>query len=83
MPQPTGEGCLSVPGIWHDAMRHPWARVTGTDLDGREVVLEGEGLMAQALQHECDHLEGMLYLQRLPPETRRLAMREVRESDWF
>jgi len=82
-PQPTGEGCLSVPGIWHDAMRHPWARVTGTDLDGREVVLEGEGLMAQALQHECDHLEGMLYLQRLPPETRRIAMREVRESDWF
>ena len=82
-PQPTGEGCLSVPGIWHDAMRHPGARVTGTDLDGREVVLEGEGLMAQALQHECDHLEGMLYLQRLPPETRRLAMREVRESDWF
>ena len=82
-PQPTGEGCLSVPGIWHDAMRHPWARVTGMDLDGREVVLEGEGLMAQALQHECDHLEGMLYLQRLPPETRRIAMREVRESDWF
>lgn len=82
-PVPMGEGCLSVPGLWHDATRHPWARVTGIDLDGEEVVLEGEGLMAQALQHECDHLDGMLYLQRLPADVRRVAMREVRESDWF
>jgi peptide deformylase len=82
-PQPTGEGCLSVPGLWHDALRHPWAKVVGIDLDGNEVVLEGEGLMAQALQHETDHLDGMLYLQRLTPEERRLAMKEIRESDWF
>lgn len=82
-PQPIGEGCLSVPGLWHDAVRHPWARVTGIDLDGNEVVLEGEGLMAQALQHETDHLDGMLYLKRLTPEERRVAMREIRESDWF
>jgi peptide deformylase len=82
-PQPTGEGCLSVPGLWHDALRHPWAKVIGIDLDGNEVVLEGEGLMAQALQHETDHLDGMLYLQRLTPEERRLAMKEIRESDWF
>jgi peptide deformylase len=82
-PQPIGEGCLSVPGLWHDAVRHPWARVTGIDLDGAEVVLEGEGLMAQALQHETDHLDGMLYLKRLTPEERRIAMREIRESDWF
>ncbi|MBS1675161.1 MAG: peptide deformylase [Actinobacteria bacterium] len=82
-PVPTGEGCLSVPGIWHDALRHPWARVEGIDLDGEPVVLEGEGLMAQALQHETDHLDGMVYLSRLDPETRRTAMREVRESNWF
>jgi peptide deformylase len=82
-PQPTGEGCLSVPGLWHDALRHPWAKVIGIDLDGNEVVLEGEGLMAQALQHETDHLDGMLYLQRLTPEERRIAMKEIRESDWF
>ena len=82
-PEPVGEGCLSVPGLWHDALRHPWARVVGTDLDGAEVVLEGEGLLAQALQHETDHLDGMLYLSRLSPEDRRTAMREVRESDWF
>lgn len=82
-PVPTGEGCLSVPGLWHDAMRHPYARVEGIDLDGEKVVLEGTGLMAQALQHETDHLDGMLYLQRLTPEERKIAMRRVRESDWF
>ncbi|MGB3374072.1 MAG: peptide deformylase [Microbacterium sp.] len=81
--QPTGEGCLSVPGLWHDTMRHPWARVEGIDLDGEPVVLEGEGLLAQALQHETDHLDGMVYLGRLEGETRKLAMRQVRESDWF
>ena len=47
------------------------------------VVLEGDGLMAQALQHETDHLDGMLYLDRLDKERRRVALREVRESDWF
>ena len=80
---PTGEGCLSVPGLWHDALRYPWARVEGIDLDGQPVVIEGEGLMAQALQHETDHLDGTLYLARLDAETRRTAMREVRESAWF
>ncbi len=82
-PQPTGEGCLSVPGLWHDALRHPYARVEGIDLDGRKVVLEGEGLMAQMLQHETDHLDGVVYLQRLPKEERARAMKAVRESDWF
>ncbi|MEU1973388.1 peptide deformylase [Microbacterium sp. NPDC019599] len=80
---PTGEGCLSVPGLWHDALRHPHAKVVGMDLDGQEVVLEGDGLLAQALQHETDHLDGMLYLQRLSPEDRKIAMREIRESDWL
>ncbi|MDU0328345.1 peptide deformylase [Microbacterium sp. KSW2-21] len=82
-PEAVGEGCLSVPGLWHNAIRYPWAKVVGIDLDGEEVVLEGEGLLAQALQHETDHLDGMLYLSRLPAETRREAMRQVRESDWF
>lgn len=81
--EPMDEGCLSVPGLWHPAQRHPWARVEGIDLDGAPVVLEGTGLMAQALQHECDHLDGMLYLKRLDPERRKQAMREVRESSWF
>ncbi|WP_309066361.1 peptide deformylase [Microbacterium sp.] len=82
-PQPTGEGCLSVPGLWHETPRHPWARVEGIDLDGNTVVIEGEGLLAQALQHETDHLAGKVYLSRLEGDTRKLAMRQVRESDWF
>ncbi len=82
-PELVGEGCLSVPGLWHEALRHPHATVTGIDLDGNEVVLEGDGLLAQALQHETDHLDGKLFLERLPAETRRIAMREIRESSWF
>ncbi|MDR6867790.1 peptide deformylase [Microbacterium resistens] len=82
-PVPTGEGCLSVPELWHDALRHPWARVEGIDLDGAPVVLEGDGLFAQCLQHETDHLDGRVYISRLDPETRRVAMREIRESSWF
>ncbi|MDL5349986.1 peptide deformylase [Microbacterium sp. zg-YB36] len=82
-PVPMGEGCLSVPGLWHDAIRHPHAKVVGIDLDGNELVLEGDGLLAQALQHETDHLDGKLFLDRLTPEDRRTAMREVRESAWF
>ena len=82
-PALVGEGCLSVPGLWHEALRYPRARVTGTDLDGNEIEIEGDGVLAQALQHETDHLDGTLYLDRLPAETRRLAMREIRESTWF
>ncbi|SJN19623.1 Peptide deformylase [Microbacterium esteraromaticum] len=82
-PELVGEGCLSVPGLWHDTPRHPWARVEGIDLDAQPVVLEGEGLLAQALQHETDHLEGRVYLSRLEGDVRKQAMREVRESDWF
>ncbi|RKT31152.1 peptide deformylase [Microbacterium sp. AG1240] len=82
-PDLVGEGCLSIPNVWHEALRHPYARVVGMDVNGDELVLEGEGLMAQALQHETDHLAGMLFISRLPPETRRQAMREIRESDWF
>ena len=81
--QPTGEGCLSVPGLWHKTPRHPFARVRGIDLDGNEIEVSGTGLMAQALQHETDHLDGILYLDRLEKDERRAAMKEVRESDWF
>lgn len=82
-PELVGEGCLSIPNVWHEALRHPYAKVTGIDLDGNEIVLEGEGLMAQALQHETDHLDGKLFISRLPAESRREAMREIRESSWF
>lgn len=82
-PVPIQEGCLSVPGFSFPRLRHPWARVTGVDAAGRAVVFEGEGLMAQALQHECDHLDGRLYIEGLEPDVKRAAMREIRLSDWF
>lgn len=82
-PVATGEGCLSVPGLWFEVMRHPWARVRGVDLQQNPVVIEGEGLLAQALQHECDHLDGRLYLSRLDRRQRGAALRQIRESDWF
>ncbi|MBP6684395.1 MAG: peptide deformylase, partial [Leucobacter sp.] len=82
-PQPTGEGCLSVPDLWFDVMRYPYAKVRGIDLYGNEVIIEGEGLKAQALQHECDHLDGKLYISRLERAARGEAMRQIRTSDWF
>jgi len=82
-PELVDEGCLSVPGLWYPTKRYPFARVTGIDLTGKPVAVAGEGLMAQALQHETDHLDGLLYLDRLDKENRRAAMKEVRESDWF
>ncbi|WP_336659193.1 peptide deformylase [Leucobacter sp. USHLN153] len=79
----TGEGCLSVPDLWFEVPRYPRATVRGIDLDGEPVEISGEGLMAQALQHECDHLDGKLYLSRLDRETRGEAMRQIRSSSWF
>lgn len=82
-PELLDEGCLSVPGLYFQRLRYPEARVTGVDLDGNEVELNGTGLMAQALQHETDHLDGRLYIDGLDKETKREAMRQIRESDWF
>ena len=77
------EGCLSVPGFYFPRMRHPYARVEGQDLDGRTLVLEGTGLMAQALQHEMDHLDGHLFIEGLEAETKREAMRLIRLAPWY
>lgn len=82
-PSLIDEGCLSVPGFYFLRMRHPWARVTGIDLQGNAIELAGDGLLAQALQHEVDHLEGKLFIEGLDKERKREAMRLIRESDWF
>jgi peptide deformylase len=82
-PELIDEGCLSVPGFYFPRLRYPHAKVTGVDLAGSPVVLEGDGLMAQALQHECDHLDGKLYIEGLDPEIKREAMRAVRQAEWF
>lgn len=82
-PELVDEGCLSVPGFYFPRLRYPWARVTGIDLDGNPIELAGDGLMAQALQHETDHLDGHLYIEGLEPETKREAMRAIRQSPWW
>ena len=75
----TEEGCLSVPNLWYPLARANYAKVEGIDLDGNPVTVEGTGLMARCLQHECDHLDGKIYLDRLEKATRVRAMRELRE----
>ncbi|CAN5330084.1 peptide deformylase [soil metagenome] len=82
-PELVDEGCLSVPGFYFPRLRYPWARVTGVDADGNPVEISGEGLMAQALQHETDHLDGKLYIEGLDPEVKRAAMRQIRQAEWF
>ncbi|WP_324651156.1 peptide deformylase [Georgenia sp. H159] len=77
--QDGDEGCLSVPGLWFPTERAWYARVEGIDLDGKKVVVEGEELMARCLQHEVDHLDGMLYIDRLERAQRKKAMRAIRE----
>ena len=78
--QDDDEGCLSVPGLWFPTRRSWYARVVGEDLDGKEVVVEGTGLMARCLQHEVDHLDGHLYLDRLDRSVRKKAMKAIREQ---
>lgn len=77
------EGCLSVPELWHKTPRYEFAKVTGVDLDGNDVEIEGDGLMAQMLQHECDHLDGLVYLDRLEDDERKKAMKSLRATNWF
>lgn len=82
-PELMDEGCLSVPGFYFERLRYPFARVTGVDLDGNPIELSGTGLMAQALQHETDHLDGKLYIEGLDKGIKRDAMRQIREAPWF
>lgn len=82
-PELVDEGCLSVPGFTFPRRRFPWARVRGIDLSGEPFELEGDGLMAQALQHEVGHLNGELYIEGLDPDIKRDAMRLVRSAEWF
>ena len=77
--QDGDEGCLSVPGLWYPTKRAWYARVEGEDLDGRKVVVEGVELMARCLQHEVDHLDGKLFLDRLTGEARKSALRALRD----
>jgi peptide deformylase len=75
------EGCLSVPGVQFEIVRPKVVTVRGLDLDGDEVVVEGDELMGRMLLHEVDHLDGVLLLDRLDPDVRRAALRELRRRE--
>ncbi|WP_297539034.1 peptide deformylase [Amycolatopsis sp.] len=77
------EGCLSVPELWFPTVRAKRALVRGVDVKNEPIEVEGFGVLAQALQHETDHLDGLLYLDRLTTERKKQAMREARDKDWF
>ena len=77
------EGCLSIPGLVIDCRRALSVVAHGFDMHGEPLVVEGREKLARAIQHETDHLDGVLFVDRLDREARRVAMREIRESDWF
>ena len=77
------EGCLSIPGLTFDCRRALSVVAKGFDMYGEPVVIEGSELLARAIQHETDHLDGVLFIDRLDAEARKAAMKEIRESEWF
>jgi len=75
------EGCLSLPGLYFPVQRAMSVRVTGFELDGTPVEIEAHEFLARILQHETDHVNGILFIDRLAEEDRREAMRQIREQD--
>ncbi|WP_026423003.1 peptide deformylase [Actinokineospora inagensis] len=84
MPDPDDdyEGCLSVPGETYPTGRANWAKVTGQDLDGSAIEVEGTGYFARCLQHETDHLDGYLYLHRLVGRHQRASKKMLKSNKW-
>lgn len=76
------EGCLSVPGPYADLDRFEQATVTGVDRTGAPITVSGTGFFARCLQHESDHLEGVLYIDRLPRNRRRRVLRDMEPFEW-
>jgi peptide deformylase len=76
------EGCLSLPGLEFDCRRALRVLAKGFNQHGDAVVIEGSELLARAIQHETDHLDGVLFVDRLDRETRKAAMKAVREAEW-
>lgn len=81
--QTGGEGCLSIPGVGGEVTRAQTVRVRGVTLDGEPVDREVSGLLARCVQHETDHLNGVLFLKHLSTEQRKEAMKAIRQSEWF
>jgi peptide deformylase len=74
------EGCLSIPGMSFELIRPKEVHLVGYDLDGNELSVEADELLARAFQHELDHLDGVLFIERLSDEDRKAAMKLIREQ---
>ncbi|MEI5674059.1 MULTISPECIES: peptide deformylase [Nocardioides] len=77
------EGCLSIPDLSFDCLRALRVVAHGFDMHGEPVTIEGSDYLARAIQHETDHLDGVLFVDRLDGETRKAAMKAIREAEWF
>lgn len=77
------EGCLSFPQLTYETPRAMRAVAKGFNMYGEPITVEGTELLARALQHETDHLDGILFIDRMDPLTRKEAMKEIREAEWF
>ncbi len=84
MPDPDDdwEGCLSAPGESYPTGRASWAKVTGFDAEGNPIEVEGTGYFARCLQHETDHLDGFIYLDRLVGRHARAAKKMLKSNKW-
>jgi peptide deformylase len=80
--QSGDEGCLSIPGVTFDCTRARDVVAVGSDMYGEPVSVRGSDSLARCLQHETDHLDGVLFVDRLDPQTRKLAMKAIREAEW-
>jgi peptide deformylase len=76
------EGCLSLPGLTFDCRRKQHVVAHGQNEYGDPVTIEGSALMARCIQHETDHLDGVLFIDRLDPETKKAALAAIREAAW-
>ena len=77
------EGCLSFPALSYETPRAFKAVAQGFNMFGEPITIEGTELLARCLQHETDHLDGIVFIDRLSKENRKIAMKEIRESEWF
>jgi peptide deformylase len=77
------EGCLSIPDLSYATKRATSVVAKGFNMHGDPVTVEGTGYLGRAIQHETDHLDGVLFVDRLDETTRKRAMKEIRESEWF
>lgn len=77
------EGCLSIPGLYYDTKRRMNVVAKGVNTYGDPMQIVGSGMMARCVQHETDHLDGVMFLERLDSETRKQAMKDIRAAEWY